>query len=150
MFTKKFGIMNKCSLSLHKITTMARTVKNRLIQMAPHFCGFTPYGNLRKNLNEVHIDFAEYEALKLCDYELLTQAEAAKIMNVSRPTFTRIYESVRRKIALAFIDGSNITFEEGKVDIADWKKCENCKITFTITNTDNTVCPFCKGIISKG
>ena len=48
---------------------------------------------------EVSIDFEEYEALNLCDYELLNQAEAARLMKISRPTFTRIYESVRRKIA---------------------------------------------------
>lgn len=123
---------------------MARTKKNRLIQMAPHFCGFAPQGIQGKSGTEVFINFEEYEALNLCDYELLTQAEAARMMNVSRPTFTRIYESVRRKIAKAFVEGSNIRFEGGNVDIASWYKCRRCKITFTLVEDSPRICPLCK------
>jgi uncharacterized protein len=123
---------------------MARTKKDRLIQMAPHFCGFKPQGVQCKTGEDVCINFEEYEALNMCDYELLTQAEAAKLMNVSRPTFTRIYESVRRKIAKAFIEGSCIHFEGGNVTIANWYKCSLCKITFTLTENADKQCPFCK------
>jgi uncharacterized protein len=123
---------------------MPRTKKSRLIQMAPHFDGFEPKGMQINTGAKVLINFEEYEALNLCDYELLTQAEAAKMMNVSRPTFTRIYESVRRKIAIAFIEGSAIRFEGGNVDIASWYKCSNCKITFTLIEDYPRICPFCK------
>jgi uncharacterized protein len=123
---------------------MARTKKDRLIQMAPHFSGFKPEGVQCKMGEEVNINFEEYEAINLCDYELLTQAEAAKLMNVSRPTFTRIYESVRRKIAKAFMEGSAIHFEGGNVAIAKWYKCAHCKITFTIIENTEKCCPFCK------
>jgi uncharacterized protein len=126
---------------------MARTKKNRLIQMAPHFSGFKPFGIQGKKGTEVFIHFEEYEALNLCDYELLTQAEAAKMMKVSRPTFTRIYESVRRKIAAAFIEGSNIYFGGGHVDIESWFKCENCKITFTLPGNAVKACPLCGKIV---
>jgi len=87
--------------------------------MASHFCGFKPQGLQCKTGSDVCINFEEYKALNLCDYELLTQAEAAKLMNVSRPTFRRIYESVRRKIAKAFVEGSCIHFEGGNVAIAN-------------------------------
>ena len=130
-----------------KFDLMARTKKNRLIQMAPDFGGFIPQGIQNRNGKEVHINFEEYEALNLCDYELLTQAEAAKMMNVSRPTFTRIYESVRRKIAKAFIEGSPFRFEGGNVEIASWYKCEHCKITFTLVENSPKVCPLCKNYI---
>lgn len=123
---------------------MARTKNNRFIQRAPHFIGFTPEGVQIKRSKEVLINFEEYEALNLCDYELLTQAEAAKMMNVSRPTFTRIYESVRRKIAKAFIEGSCIRFKGGNVDIASWYNCEHCKISFTLIEGGIRVCPLCK------
>jgi predicted DNA-binding protein (UPF0251 family) len=123
---------------------MARTKKDRLIQRAPHFLGFKPQGLQCKAGTEVNINFEEYEALKLCDYELLTQAEAAKLMNISRPTFTRIYESVRRKIAKAFVEGSCMHFEGGNVAFANWYKCTQCKITFTLTDNTNMHCPFCK------
>ena len=123
---------------------MARTKKNRLIQKAPHFSGFKPQGVQNKNKTEVFIKFEEYEALNLCDYELLTQAEAAKMMNISRPTFTRIYESVRKKIAKAFVEASSIQFEEGNVEIAHWYQCDHCKITFTLVEDSPKVCPLCK------
>lgn len=112
--------------------------------MAPHFSGFTPQGVQSKIGTEVFMNFEEYEALNLCDYELLTQAEAAKMMNISRPTFTRIYESVRRKIAKAFIEGSSIRFDGGNVDIASWYKCEHCNISFTLIEDSPMVCPLCK------
>ncbi len=123
---------------------MARTKKDRLIQMAPHFCGFKPQGIQCKTGEDVCVNFEEYEAINLCDYEFLTQAEAAKLMNISRPTFTRIYESVRRKIAKAFVEGSCINFEGGNVAFADWHKCPQCKITFTLIESSDKYCPFCK------
>ena len=126
---------------------MARTKKDRLIQMAPHFGGFKPVGMQCKTGDDVTINFEEYEALNLCDYELLTQAEAAKLMNVSRPTFTRIYESVRRKIAKAFVEGSCIYFEGGNVAYANWYKCTHCKITFSLLENADKHCPFCKKTI---
>ena len=122
---------------------MARIKKNRLIQMAPHFSGFAPKGVQGRQGVEVCINFEEYEALNLCDYELLTQAEAAQMMNISRPPFTRIYESVRRKIAKAFIEGSIIRFEGGNFEIGVWKKCNHCKITFTLVDDSTRVCPVC-------
>lgn len=123
---------------------MARNKKDRLIQMAPHFCGFKPQGIQSKPGSEVSINFEEYEALNLCDYELLNQAESAKLMNISRPTFTRIYESVRRKIAKAFIEGSSILFEDGNSSVSDWLKCSNCQITFTVLDNSDKCCPVCK------
>jgi uncharacterized protein len=123
---------------------MSRNKKYRFIQMAPNFCGFNPQGVQCKSGSEVSISFEEYEALNLCDYELLKQSEAAKMMKISRPTFTRIYESVRRKIAKAFMEGSCIHFEDGNSTISDWLKCNNCQITFTISDNSNMCCPICK------
>ena len=123
---------------------MARNKKDRLIQMAPHFCGFKPQGIQSKPGSEVSINFEEYEALNLCDYEILNQSEAAKLMNISRPTFTRIYESVRRKIAKAFIEGSSILFEDGNSSVSAWLKCNKCQISFTVTDSTGNYCPICK------
>jgi uncharacterized protein len=136
-----------CSLILCKIKVMSRTKKDRLIQMSPHFCGFKPMGNQCKPGTEVIINYEEYEALNLCDYELLKQTEAAKLMNISRPTFTRIYESVRRKIAMAFIEGSMIQFEAGNSTVSDWLKCDNCHISFTPASSLEKRCPICKSAL---
>jgi uncharacterized protein len=126
---------------------MARTKKDRLIQMAPHFGGFKPQGLQYKPGAEVSVSFEEYEALNLCDYELLNQAEAARLMNISRPTFTRIYESVRRKIARAFIEGSSIIFEESSSTACDWLTCTKCQISFTVTDNAVKICPLCKSLV---
>jgi uncharacterized protein len=123
---------------------MTRNKKDRLIQMAPSFCGFKPQGIQNKAGSEISINFEEYEALNLCDYELLKQAEAAKLMKISRPTFTRIYESVRRKIARAFIEGSPIIFESGSSAITEWLTCGKCQLTFTTADNSKQICPICK------
>lgn len=112
--------------------------------MAPHFDGFRPQGVQGKKAADVLVNFEEYEALKLCDYELMTQAEAALMMNISRPTFTRIYESARRKIAKAFVEGSSIRFEGGNFDVAKWYSCDKCNITFSLSDKSAKHCPFCK------
>jgi uncharacterized protein len=125
---------------------MSRTKKDRLIQMAPDFNGFDPQGVKCRHQEDVMISFEEYEALNLCDYELMKQSEAATLMNISRPTFTRIYESVRRKIAKAFIEGRSIRFDIGNSAITEWHKCSNCKISFTITDPSAIRCPLCKTV----
>jgi uncharacterized protein len=121
-----------------------RTKKNRSIQKAPNFGGFKPFGVQRDNPCEVSLNLEEYEALKLCDYELLTHAEASTLMNISRPTFTRVYESARRKIAKALVEACTICFEGGKVVFdMHWYKCNQCKITFTLQEGKEKVCPLC-------
>lgn len=121
---------------------MARIKKKRLVQMAPDFGGFKPFGVLNDKQGKVMINIEEYEALKLCDYEHLTQAEAARLMSISRPTFTRIYESVRAKIARAFIEGLSIIYEGGDSLIAEWYTCDKCEIIFTLK--DESECPLCR------
>lgn len=122
---------------------MGRAKKKRLIRMAPHFAGFTPEGVTGPAQAPVEIGFDEYEAVKLCDYELLTQAEAAGLMNVSRPTFTRVYESARRKIAEAFVLGRPVRFETGDAGAGGWQRCPACRIAFTPDTEGTILCPFC-------
>ena len=45
---------------------MARIKKKRLVQMAPCFGGFKPFGVLNEKQGRVMINIEEYEALKLC------------------------------------------------------------------------------------
>lgn len=121
-----------------------RTKKIRSIQRRPNFAGFRPYGSQTAAVSEIPLNFEEYEAIKLCDYEILTHEEASVIMNVSRPTFTRIYESARRKIAKAFVEGGIISFEVGKSIVNTiWYSCNSCKITFSVSENNLHTCPFC-------
>lgn len=126
---------------------MGRKKIRRLIQMAPHYSGLRPLGSQNKKITEaVILHFEEFEAIKLCDYEFLSQLEAAEVMNISRPTLTRIYENARRKIAIALIEGREIYFDEGDTQITEWNECKKCKIVFTTTAHSTKNCPFCEKI----
>lgn len=109
---------------------MPRPKLNRKISNPPHFKGFKPIG-LDVDNNPVVLHLEEYEAIRLCDFELREQLEAARLMEVSRPTFTRIYENARRKIAQAFVSGKSIVFEGGKVFFdSEWFLCISCGCWF--------------------
>jgi len=47
----------------------------------------------------------ELETIRLADYEGLYHENAAKQMGISRPTFGRILDGARRKVADAIING---------------------------------------------
>ncbi|MDP4227649.1 MAG: DUF134 domain-containing protein [Bacteroidota bacterium] len=109
---------------------MPRPKRIRKMTNPPNFRGFKPMGLSQEN-NPVVMNYEEYEAIRLSDFELDSQIEAAQAMNVSRPTFARIYESARRKVAQAFVLGSPIVFEGGKVYFdSDWYYCHSCGCWF--------------------
>jgi predicted DNA-binding protein (UPF0251 family) len=96
----------------------------------PHFKGFRPIG-LPEESNPVVLNYEEYESIRLSDYELYNHMEASRIMGISRPTYTRIYESARRKVARAFVKGLAIVFEGGKVYFdSEWYTCKSCSCWF--------------------
>lgn len=110
---------------------MPRPKRNRKISNIPHFKGFRPIG-IAEDSTPVILHLEEYEAIRLCDFELREQVEAAGLMEVSRPTFTRIYEKARRKIAQAFVSGKTIVFEGGKVFLdSEWFICKGCGCWFS-------------------
>ena len=82
--------------------------------------GFKPFGIPILNLDPVILLYEEHESIRLMDYEGLTQEQSAEIMDVSRPTFTRIYEKARRSIAKAFVEGKAIFIEGGNYHTNDW------------------------------
>jgi len=83
---------------------MPRRKRLRKIVSPPGFRGYKPYGHRHGQEKEVDLLYEEYEAIKLADYDLMNQEEASKLMGVSRATFARVYESARRKIALALVE----------------------------------------------
>jgi predicted DNA-binding protein (UPF0251 family) len=89
--------------------------------------GFKPFGIPMQAIESVTLLLEEYEALKLADYENLTQEEAATRMNISRPTFTRLYDKARKTIAKAFTEGKAIIIEGGTYTTDEnWYRCYNC------------------------
>jgi uncharacterized protein len=114
----------------------------------PIIKGFKPYGrDAGKQLPEpVNLLFEEYEALRLSDYDGMNHLEASLLMDVSRPTFTRIYASALKKIARAFVEGRPLVIEGGKVYFdSDWYHCMDCRCYFNNPEKERAVdhCPLC-------
>ena len=98
--------------------------------MPPPMDGYKPFGVPRQELEPVVLLFEEFEAIRLADYEDLSQEEAAGKMDISRPTFTRLHDKARRKIARAFVEGKAILIRGGTYVTDDfWYKCHNCNET---------------------
>ena len=87
---------------------MPRPTQNRKVATPPLMLGYKPFGIPRSQLESIVVQYDEFETVRLLDYEGLMQEQAAEMMQVSRPTLTRIYEAARRKIARAFVEGKMI------------------------------------------
>lgn len=124
---------------------MVRPKRIRKMTNPPHFKGFKPIGPPEEN-NPVVLNYEEYEAIRLSDFEFYGHLEASRIMEVSRPTYSRIYESARRKVAEAFVLGKAILFEGGKVFFdTEWHSCKSCKCYFNHPAKDQKInsCTLC-------
>lgn len=129
---------------------MARQKKNRIIRRMPHFSGFRPFGLVHSQIEKVTLNLEEYEAFKLCDYDMLNHAEAAEIMKISRPTFTRVYKSARKKIAWALTNGSEIIIAGGRFSFENfWNDCPDCGIAYSGQNLSRSECPVCNNMVYR-
>lgn len=61
----------------------------------------------------VALTIDEFEALRLADLEGLHQEKAARCLKISRPTFSRIVESARKKVADGLVNIKYIKVEGG-------------------------------------
>ena len=76
----------------------------RKVLNPPVIKGFKPYGaaSQKQNSGIVTMLYEEYEAIRLCDYDMLNHYQASVMMGVSRPTFTRIYAAALKKNSKSF------------------------------------------------
>ena len=61
-----------------------------------------------KNKKPVLITYAEYEALRLVDYEDMSCEEAAKKMHIFRGSFWRLLSSARKKLATSIVESRSL------------------------------------------
>ncbi|MFB6342912.1 DUF134 domain-containing protein [Saccharicrinis sp. FJH62] len=124
---------------------MSRPKRLRKISNPPRIRGMNPFGYYGALKDPVQLYHEEYEAIRLLDYEGMNQEDAAKLMDVSRPTLTRIYDSARKKIAISFTEARQIQIEGGQAYFADdWYECRNCNSRFNLPQKDPSVsCPVC-------
>ena len=105
--------------------------------------GYKPFGIPISKLNQVDLSYEEYEAIRLVIYEDMQQKEAAVLMNISRPTLTRIYNKALKRIATAFIEGSAIIFEGGNYRLnKNWYRCNKCYSLIEVKKGSKK-CDFC-------
>ena len=121
---------------------MPRKQRNRKLHSPPKLKGLKPIGIPMRYLEKIILHYDEYEAIRLADYENLKQEQAAIKMNISRPTFTRIYNKARKKIAKALIEIKPIIIEGGNVEFdKQWYRCNDCNNVYE--KTENEDCPNC-------
>ena len=89
---------------------MPRRIRRRIRGRFHHNC-FKPCGMPGRDLKFEILSKDEMEAIRLADFEGLYQEDAAKEMEISRPTFSRILANARKKIANALILGKAIEIE---------------------------------------
>ena len=92
---------------------MPRPKRCRRVGKKPGCTYFKPAGVRMRNLEEVILTIDEYEAIRLKDLQGLDQEECSKKMNVSQPTFHRLVNVARKKIARAIVQGEAIRIEGG-------------------------------------
>ena len=96
---------------------MARPAKLRCVSQLPNVGFFRPVGIPANVLQGIRISLEELESIRLKDLEGLEQEECAQQMRISRPTFHRILQSAREKLADALINGKAIQIEGGDFEL---------------------------------
>lgn len=127
---------------------MAQPRKNRKIFRPPVIGGFQPFGSSAEAVESVTLRYEEFEAFRLADYEGLTQEEAAQHMEISMPTFSRIYDVARQKFAKAMVEGLTLNIKGGNVSFDElWYKCNQCHTSFSpAEDKEAENCPVCRSI----
>jgi len=117
----------------------------RRIHLPPNYKNFKPSGIPRNLLRSLTISVDEYEALRLADYEGLEHLQASEQMGISRPTFTRLIEKARQKLAKAIIEGLELIVEGGNIEFQNTlRRCRDCGDEQIIPSDQVIVdCPEC-------
>ena len=111
---------------------MPRPCKRRRICALPGAMSFVPRGCSAAETESITMTLDEYETIRLLDLSGMNQEEAAASMGVARTTVQAIYESARRKLALALcesrelrIEGGNYILCEGRGRGCSCRRCQN-------------------------
>lgn len=108
---------------------MARPLRRRRICAEPEYRHFQPDGIAERDA--VNLTCDEYETIRLVDLEGLTHEQCARQMDISRTTVTEVYESARRKIADAIVNGRCLAIGGGSYRLCPGDGCaEPCERTF--------------------
>jgi predicted DNA-binding protein (UPF0251 family) len=128
---------------------MGRKRMWRKVSSLPQINTFHPAGISLAATDEVNLLVEEAEAVRLKDLEGMEQEQCAERMCVSRPTFARILDAARRKIADAILNGKVIRIEGGNFEMAVRRfRCmsgHEWDVPFeTMVSTPPELCPDCE------
>ena len=90
---------------------MPRPKKCRRICALPRHDTFGPLEGGGSGTVEMVVE--EYEAIRLMDLLGCTQEECAAQMGVARSTVQQVYDTARKKLALALVEGRRLTITGG-------------------------------------
>ncbi len=82
---------------------MPRNCKHRHCRRLDGTRNFKPAGIPSRELEKIHLRLDEFEAVRLCDHDGLSQIEAGDAMGISRGTVQRLLTSGRKKIVDALL-----------------------------------------------
>lgn len=119
---------------------MPRPPCRRRVEGKPAVSMFRPAGLPARGACEIVITLDEFEAVRLADLERLYHEAASGKMGVSRPTFGRILDAARRKIADAIVNGKAFRIEGGPVFERVRRLCGKCSAEWV----GPPGCPRCK------
>ena len=98
---------------------MPRPRKCRRVCGLPKYSEFRPAGAAGEDAEPVVLTVDEYEAIRLIDYEGLSQAECCEYMKISRTTVQEIYSEARKKLASALVNGRPFQIRGGDYRLCD-------------------------------
>lgn len=105
---------------------MARPPKLRCVAHLPGSVYFKPRGIPMTELEEVVLGLDELEALRLVDFEALSQEDAGEKMGVSRGTIGRLLERGRKTVVDALLHGKALRIEGGPVTASTGRRGRRC------------------------
>ncbi len=142
---------------------MPRPVKCRKVCQLPPAHEFRPTGELSDDAI-VTLTVDEYEAVRLIDYQGLSQKDCGGYMRIARTTVQAIYNSARKKLAQALVEGMTLRIAGGNFELCSGDEatcgCGGCarhrktsaivstkedkpmKIAISVEENTVDVCPF--------
>ncbi len=97
---------------------MARRPKCRRVCRFPETVGFVPL-QAEEEKQAVILTVDEYEAIRLIDKEGLSQEQCSEQMQVARTTVQLIYNTARKKLADALVEGLPLRIEGGAYQLCN-------------------------------
>ena len=126
---------------------MGRQEKTRAVEFPPQNFRFCPEAEKTDCPSEdtsVVMRLDEFEAIRLADKIGYDHAQAAEIMGISRPTFTKLVSRARGKVAELIVDGKPLEISGGSILFSeDVYCCKICKRPFKRDGEGPLVCPVC-------